>query len=262
MLFLQNQLPVFYDSILKIQKDEASAVEVSKALEQLVIALEARRKETFVGIMAKSLLNKLMDDGEENPNQFLKSVDSFYETAITYIKNWKSPMQELTVLQWTMLFVKFPWATIENSVSFVSSNVGELNDGRLFDDFTRMDTYCRKEKLNDWRIRNMSVQDRWMEMFGHSTRESLQFDNLFKIVAFTVCLPGSNAHTERIFSLVNNFWSSDKSKLSVPTLEAAIWLKINVQRNCQQYYEYLKQNNEILQRIYSSEKYVNKNQQT
>lgn len=103
MLFLQNQLPVFSEAILKIQKDDVSAVEVSKALENLITALEARRSETFVGMKAKTLLKQLMEDGELDESRFLKTVDSFYETAIAYIKNWKSPMEEMKVIEWIML---------------------------------------------------------------------------------------------------------------------------------------------------------------
>ena len=40
------------------------------------------------------------------------------------------------------------------------------------------------------------------------------------ILQFLSAIPGTNAPVERVFSLMNSYWSDEKSRLSEDTLEA------------------------------------------
>lgn len=76
-----------------------------------------------------------------------------------------------------------------------------------------------------------------------------------KVVEFSLCLPGSNAPTERVFSILNNIWTSEKAQLKVNTLKSILITKYNYDLNCLEFKEYLKSNEGLLKQIYSAEKY-------
>ncbi|MGH0141232.1 UNVERIFIED_CONTAM: hypothetical protein FKN15_073117, partial [Acipenser sinensis] len=47
---------------------------------------------------------------------------------------------------------------------------------------------------------------------------------LAKAVEFVLCLPGTSAPVERVFSLMNAAWSPDKACLSVTTIKAMLFV--------------------------------------
>ena len=70
-----------------------------------------------------------------------------------------------------------------------------------------------------------------------------------------MCLPGTNAPTERLFSVMNNIWTAEKTQLNVSTLKAILIVKTNFELNCVDFYDKFFQNVPILNKICSSEKY-------
>ncbi|GFU44507.1 uncharacterized protein TNCV_1506261 [Trichonephila clavipes] len=52
--------------------------------------------------------------------------------------------------------------------------------------------------------------------------EHIPYENLAILVEFTLCCPGTNAVVERVFVIDNDFWTSEKSRLNVDTLAAAL----------------------------------------
>lgn len=70
-----------------------------------------------------------------------------------------------------------------------------------------------------------------------------------------LCLPGSNASTERVFSHITKIWTKEKTQLNVSTLKALIITKLNFDYTCLEFYELLKNNNLLLKKIVSKDKY-------
>ena len=50
----------------------------------------------------------------------------------------------------------------------------------------------------------------------------LDFQDFCNVVGFILCLPESRAPVERIFSVMNNMWTKEKSRLSVETMKAML----------------------------------------
>jgi hypothetical protein len=59
------------------------------------------------------------------------------------------------------------------------------------------------------------------------SEKCLDFEDLCNIVEFILCLPGSTAPAERIFSVMNTMWSKEKSRLSVETMRAMLVVRQN-----------------------------------
>ena len=47
----------------------------------------------------------------------------------------------------------------------------------------------------------------------------------------TLCCPGTNAAVERVFSIANDFWTTEKSRLNVDILAAALAVKFNMKNS-------------------------------
>ena len=63
-------------------------------------------------------------------------------------------------------------------------------------------------KKNYW-----NDQRRWMENTAYFIKNQIPCSNVLKVPEFFFCLPDTNAAIERVFSIMNSFWTSDKTQL-------------------------------------------------
>ena len=68
----------------------------------------------------------------------------------------------------------------------------------------------------------------------------LDFQDFCNIIRFILCLPGSTAPAERIFSVMNSMWTKEKSRLSVETKKAMPIVGQNSDMECDKFYYSLK----------------------
>jgi len=90
---------------------------------------------------------------------------------------------------------------------FVSSS----QDTAVFDEFSLITNYITDEKISCWNTKNIAVEDRWVELFSHFRDNNLNCVNFQIIIEYVLCLPGSNAPVEKVFSLMNKIWTSEKT---------------------------------------------------
>jgi hypothetical protein len=62
-------------------------------------------------------------------------------------------------------------------------------------------------QLDTWNKENIPVSARWVQIFSEMSEKRLDFQDFCNIVEFILCLPGSTASAERIFSVMNSMWS-------------------------------------------------------
>jgi len=79
--------------------------------------------------------------------------------------------------------------------------------------------------------------------------------NFSIIIEYILCLPGSNAPVERVFSLMNKIWSSEKSQLGVGVLKAILIAKGNINKSCNDFHAYIKTKQATLKQVCGSDKY-------
>lgn len=66
---------------------------------------------------------------------------------------------------------------------------------------------------------------------------------------------GVNAPVERLFSLSNQTWTDEKSRLSIQKLKAILMIKYNIRMNCIEFYQSIKNMPNILRKIKDGQKY-------
>lgn len=111
-------------------------------------------------------------------------------------------------------------------------------------------------KLNLWSESptNKTPDKRWVDIFHHFNQEN-HFPQTRTIVEFVFSLPGTSAPVERVFSIINKYWTIEKTQLLLPALEAVLYLKLNYDKTCKEYYTWLKTQPAMLKSIHSSKKY-------
>ena len=86
--------------------------------------------------------------------------------------------------------------------------------------------------VNEWNEENLPVSDRWLHIFREMRKKHLGFQDFCNVVGFILCLPGSTAPVERIFSVTNSMWTKEKSRLSVETMKAMLIVRQNNDMEC------------------------------
>lgn len=64
-----------------------------------------------------------------------------------------------------------------------------------------------------------------------------------------MCIPGSNAIVEHIFSNMNSFWSDERSRMDVETIGVILTVK-HFTRNCLEFHGLLIQNTTLIKHIH------------
>ena len=121
---------------------------------------------------------------------------------------------------------------------------------------TLVESYCTREKFNEWKENKIDTSQRWLELFDHFEVQNLNCSNIKIMVKFSMALAGTNASVERIFSLMDDYWGDEKSRLSVETLSSVLIVKTNINLKCDEFKKTLEENQDLLKKIHSSNKYL------
>lgn len=124
----------------------------------------------------------------------------------------------------------------------------------LHSQFSNIKTYCSEDTIRKWNEKS-SVEDRWNEIFTHFSNEKIEFKEIAQVIEFILCLPGTTAPVERIFSAMNKTWTEDKSMLSVESLKAILMVKYNLKYSCVEFYNFLLSKPDLLKKISGQNKY-------
>jgi hypothetical protein len=94
---------------------------------------------------------------------------------------------------------------IEKTVHFFSAkaDVISIDEDSLFDEISSLKAFVTKEKIKELDMNNANTCKRWSEVFLHFSEEIVPYLQLQRLVEISLCLPGSNASVERVFSEMN-----------------------------------------------------------
>ena len=91
---------------------------------------------------------------------------------------------------------------------------------------------------------DVSCDAKWAALFQNVGTDNLP--NLLKIVAFIMSIPASNAAVERVFSLMESFWSNTRNRCSIVLIKAELQVKMNFDMDCQAFHKFVKGKKELL----------------
>lgn len=257
--FVHNNSSLFHQAILKIEGNKISATEASLEYFRLLNTLTHRKEESFLPSKVKVYLSKLqsLNTNENMYDQFLLKAKKFYSSCIDYLNKWSTNMNDLKLFSWICLRDQFTWDQITISCEKFKNSLGKnLNEDQLFDEIGHLKLYLTTDKIVDWNTNNILTEDRWLEFFCSMKRNLIPVTNLEKLCEFVLCLPGTSAPVERLFSHINKYWTSEKSQLEVSSLKSVMQVYTNFDETCHEMFNMLKTDQKILKEIHGSQKYL------
>lgn len=260
MWFVHNIASMFHKVILKVEGDKICATEAALEYFDLKNKLENRLNELFLPLKVRESLLQL-DNWEGSLNyrdDFISHVRLFYSNCVSYLKNWSTNLNELRLFGWINLRNQVSWNQILCSCAAFKDYLGStLNEDELFDEVSLLQAKLSEDKIAEWNSKNIATEDRWVEVFkwNQGSGSSEDFKNCKILCQFIICLPGTSASIERLFSKINNYWSAEKSQMKISTLEAVMQVYTNFDETCSEMFQFLKTRKQILESILSSQKY-------
>jgi hypothetical protein len=117
-----------------------------------------------------------------------------------------------------------------SAIIVVSIVLNSINVDQLFDERSSLVQVLRHLKPN-WASQpkefTPKMHEKWTKIFDAFFRCNVSFLNIFKIIEFSMCLPGTSAPAERIFSMMGSIWSAERGRLSITVLKELLNIKEN-----------------------------------
>lgn len=257
LYFLHAQAATFHQAVLKIEGQNVSAIESTKEINRLRENLALKESSIFLPHAVRNLMVKIQETDAAAVQKVKSAAAEFYKTSKEYLEQWCQFNADLQVFEWANLTKVPMWDEVQNVTDLLITQgfISSSQDTEVFDEFSLISNYVTDEKITSWNAKNVATENRWVELFTYFRDNNLNCMNFRIVIEYILCLPGSNAPVERVFSLMNKIWTSEKTQLSVAVLKAILITKTNINKSCNELHSYLKTRSDILKRICSAEKY-------
>jgi hypothetical protein len=113
--------------------------------------------------------------------------------------------------------------------------------------------------VSTWNCEKTSIADKWVFVVEKCAEKFVSLDNLLILAEFVLCLPGSNASLERIFSLMNIYWNDEKNRASLSLVKAVLIVKTHFDLSCVDFYTWIQNQMQLLSEIHGCEMYKTQN---
>lgn len=256
--FLHNQASVFYNSVKNVEGNNVTIIDVSNEINCLVIKYKERLEDQYIPLTLKNDLKILVESGDIKENWFLSHINSFYRNCFQYLQLWSEQFLLIEPHKWINLKYSIKWIEVQKSLEGIISNFSnsaEIDENALYDEISYVKNYADTKKINEWNEEKRQTDMRWVEIFNHFVDNNIPFQNIQAIIEYILCIPATNAPTERIFSIINKLWSIDKSQLMVDTVKAILMVKVNYASNCEDFLKQISNNEHLLKQVHKTEKY-------
>ena len=110
--FVYEQLKYFNETMLKLERQKTSAVDVAIILTELQLNLHQNRVSNFVPHQAKRTWEKLEKDGEVNARFFLNETRCFYEKRESYLDVYGNSYEGATSYLWLNSSKDLSWPPV------------------------------------------------------------------------------------------------------------------------------------------------------
>jgi hypothetical protein len=135
------------------------------------------------------------------------------------------------------------------------ADVIAIDEDGVSDEVSSLKVFVMKEKIKEWDMKNANTCARWSEVFLRFSKKMVPYLQLQRLVEISLCLSGSNASVERVFSAMNMIWTSQRSRLCLQTVKSMLTVLTNFPMTCQQFAAKFDSRQDILKKVHSSGKY-------
>lgn len=255
LIFIRDQATNFQNTILAIEGTDVCAIDVFASINRLKQNIESRLQNTFVSNEQHDEFMGISVVYYREKMKFVESMKKFHRAALDYLNERTTWLNDVLVFSWVRLDGELKWNDVSISVQWmIERNYLQANKiENIFDQYALLESYWKTN--SGLYVTDRSLATKWVEIFGHFSEKSLPMDDFAKVVEFALVIPGTNAPTERVFSHINDIWSTDKGSLLIENVRARLMVKFNWQKDCLDFYNEIKDQPEFLQKIRNNEKY-------
>lgn len=256
LMFMQPQMEMFNIVIMKIERADISALEVAKTYINLQNQIQNRLDEVFIPFSAKGILLTMEEAGIMNRTTVKVAVTKFYTELLRYLEQWSDRSVNICREMEPFLLTVCCYDEFQSAIYFIERQFPMKivdNENSMFDSYFVIQK-CVKEYDDQWKAESISLIEKWKIVLNKLKAVDVSCARILICLEFVLSLPGANADGERVFSLVGNYWSDCKSRLSVECLESVVKTKVNVNLSCDVFFDVTNDPN-LLAKVKSQDKY-------
>ena len=245
--FLSNILPLFDSGIKKVESSDISICEIWKIMDNLHNQLLCRKRDLYFGFEAMELLKYHTN---ANKTAIEKDFVNFVDCTTKYLEKWfnfsdSNYFKELSIL---CSPEEVDYAKFAKVIDILKlSNAIDMD--ACYEEFCRIGNDLKN-------IKNLGENQTPMDMWEKICKNYPDLlPNLTSVLGFIFSIPVTNAFCERVFSLMENYWSDDRAQSGVTLIKSEIQVKTNFSMTCQQFYTFCIKNKQLLKNARSTDKY-------
>uniref|UniRef100_A0A8C6M4A3 HAT C-terminal dimerisation domain-containing protein n=1 Tax=Nothobranchius furzeri TaxID=105023 RepID=A0A8C6M4A3_NOTFU len=106
--------------------------------------------------------------------------------------------------------------------------------------------------LSSPEIEGCQSEERYLKLFS---KADVPLENLRKVCAYIFSIPCSNAHSERIFSMMSSAWRNERNRLDVESVKAELQICVIFTLDCTDMYKKFLSNKKLLEAARKGQKY-------
>lgn len=234
-----------------LENDAVTVCDVYPTMAALRNKLTDRYNDHHFGFEVSAILES--DDMPQNMKQKTElNLCSALQRAVSYLEQWFDFSDEnISHLLQKLSLNDMPTFQDVKKACTALKLTGRIEMDALYDEFS-----SSKEALQHIVKCEKSVGEKWQDFFKCVTGVSESNPNLFQLVSFVLSVPASNAFPERIFSLMNSKWRSDRNRMSVSLVKAELQVFTNYNFDCRDFYSFVIRNQKLLDAAAGNRKYT------
>ena len=255
--FVYEQLKYFNEIMLKLERQKARAVDVAIILTELQLNLHQNRVSNFVSHQAKRIWEKLEKDGKVDARFFLNETRCFYKKCESYLDVYQDSYEGATPHLWLNSGEDLSWAPVRSSAAKINCVFAKqiIDIESFFDEHVLVKYYnSASDRREKWQNTPISWERKRTQFFQAFKDKDIPIPNFQKLVEFLFCLSGRSAPVKRIFSIMKNMWSDDRSNMNEQIVKALLKCESNIDLTCTEFYEHIKSNVVLSKRVLGTNK--------
>ena len=242
--FVHNVLSIFEKAIKRLESNATTATELHGMMVNVGEMLQQRRADKFYGSNATELLQSVKVNFSDK-QKFTREVDQFFQRSLSYLHKWydyeHSFFKDIAPLA---LDNDIEWSSLLSLVERVGISI---DCDKLYEELCAL----RKVRSELSRLTG-DVSSRWVKFFATQQPDDTQ---LLRLVSFVLSIPVSNANCERVFSIMNALWTNSRNKLNFNLVKAELMMKMNFHMSCNEFYDFISKDKDLLKAAKSQKKY-------
>lgn len=241
--FFSHVLVLFTECIQALEGKSFCITSVYNLMKNVQSQLERRQRDGYFGFSVNNKLKEL------TPYQNKRCKDELlvvYDRALKYLQERYDFSKESFHSKVSMLGLKqaVPFEQFSEAVRACKLDVDM--DG-LYEEYSFVEKFVNSSAEEDW-----STEERYLKLFS---QKDVSLKNLKSVSAYLLSIPCSNAHTERVFSIMTSAWRNERNRLEVDTVKAELQVCVNLQEECSEVYPTFLANKPLLEAARKGLKY-------